>query len=191
MSDLATHPTWDELDIEISVLDEARHRPRHQLAAGGAPHDRAPGIYLIFYTGQLRSYRAVGHGDYPVYIGAAANLAERIARHRRSTEPVRNLRRGHDLSIISIPLTSHPAALYLEGLIGQRLRPCWNQPWLAGFGSRFQGNCRTQQIEPPWSILHPGRRVSNGPPRHRPPELRRMLAQHLRSTVRPGLFQAV
>jgi hypothetical protein len=179
---------WDELDIEVSVLDEARHRPRHPLTAGSAPHDRAPGIYLLFYAGALRSYRQVSDGSYPVYVGAAADLAERIARHRRNTRPVRNLRGGRDLTVISVPLESHPAALYLEGLIDRRLRPCWNQPWLAGFGSRFQGTSRTGQLEPAWSVLHPGRRVASGPATAQPHEVRSLLVQHLRATVRAGLF---
>ncbi len=189
MSDtVTTTDLWDELDIETSVLDEARHRPRHPLIAGSAPHDRAPGIYLLFYVGSLRTYRQVSDGSYPVYIGAATNLAERITRHRRSTQPVRNLRSGRDLTVISVPLESHPAALYLEGLIHRRLQPCWNQPWLAGFGSRFQGNSRTRQIEPAWSVLHPGRRVARGPAASQPHELRSLLVQHLRATAVTGLF---
>lgn len=179
---------WDELDIEAVVLDQAIRSPMHAFDESDR-WDRAPGIYFVFYRGRLATYRAVADGTYPVYIGSAQDLGERFRRHRRNTSQVTNLRRGQDLLVVPLMLHSVAAARYVEGLLVDRLEPCWNQPWLSGFGSRPQGATRADQAPPRWNALHPGRAVGHGDDRTCRPRLRRRLIAHLADTVRPGLFR--
>lgn len=181
------NPRWDELDIELSVLDRAtRQRPRPLHEIGEVPKE--PGVYFVFYRGGLHTYAPASAAGYPLYVGAATVLDERLARHRHNTDPVANLRGGQDLLATAVPLRSHAAALYLETLLIDRLQPCWNQRPFRGFGSRQQGPTRSQQSPPPWALLHPGRRVGTGKPATDANVLWAQIAQHVRQTVRPGLF---
>jgi hypothetical protein len=180
------HP-WNELEIEATMLDSAVRLPRRRLSTATST-SRGPGVYFIFYAGRLRCYDALADGTYPLYIGAARDLTERLGRHRRNTASVLSLAGGADLLVAEAPLGSDPAALYLEALFIGRLRPCWNEPWLGGFGSRYQGRSRASQIPPPWSVVHPGRRVGTGDPRHGASDLRRRVRAHLAATVHPTLF---
>lgn len=74
-------------------------------------------------------------------------------------------------------------ATYLEGHACDLLKPVWNQPKLAGFGSRFQGAARANQRGATWSVFHPGRRCGNGSPLHSRKELREIIAEHLTTTA--------
>ncbi len=178
---------WDELDIEAVVLDQAMRSPKQPLDSSER-WERTPGIYFVFYRGELAPYRLVADATYPVYIGSAQDLGERFRRHRRNTSTVANLHGGRDLLLLPAVLHSHAAARYIEALLVQRLEPCWNQTWLGGFGSRPQGATRLGQVPPPWNALHPGRAVGNGTDRISRSGLRRRLVSHLTETARPGLF---
>jgi predicted GIY-YIG superfamily endonuclease len=178
---------WNELEIEATMLDSAVRLPRRRLSTATST-SRGPGIYFIFYAGSVPCYNALADGSYPIYIGAARDLAERLGRHRSNTAPVASLAGGADLLVAEAPLGSDPAALYLEALFISRLRPCWNEPWLGGFGSRYQGRSRASQVPPPWSVVHPGRRVGTGVPRNGAEDLRRRVRAHLVATVHPALF---
>ena len=177
---------WDELAIETQVLDVAI-----QLVPAPLPQAtalaRRPAVYLIFYDGDLAWLRTPG---YPVYVGSAADGAERLCRHRSNAKPVANLRRGDDLSVVIVPMPSHAASLYAERLLIDRLRPVWTEPWLGGFGSRHQGATRTSQAPAPWNLLHPGRRTGTGEPTVSVALLKRRVIAHLAATVMHGLWRS-
>ena len=179
---------WDELSIELTVLDQAIHEPRVPLPESGGRASPRPGpaLYLVWYTGDLPMYRAVADGCWPLYVGSAVSGSERLARHRRNTRPVRNLRGGRDLWVLALPMLSRAAALYLEQLVIDRLQTVWNVKVLAGgFGSRGQGATRRAQVAPPWSRIHPGRVVGSGTPTVTTAFLRKRIEEHLRATARP------
>lgn len=177
---------WDELAIELTVLDQAIHEQRVPLPDSGASAGSGPALYLVWYTGELPMYRSVRDGTWPLYVGSAVCESERLARHRRNTRPVRNLRGGLDLWVASLPMSSRAAALYSEQLLIERLQTAWNIKVLAGgFGSRGQGSTRRSQVPPPWARIHPGRVVGSGTPTVSTAILRKRLEEHLQATARP------
>jgi hypothetical protein len=180
---------WDSLDIESTILDEALNRPRIRLTKSGAePPD--PAVYLVFYRPKagrgLDTYRLISDGCYPVYAGSALDGRERLRRHRLNTKPVRNLHGGADLIVSTVALPTLADALFAESVLIRHLQPLFNTI-VRGFGSRHQGRTRRSQAPPPFSILHPGRRVGTGEPTVTTAFLRRQAIAHLEATVVPGL----
>lgn len=174
----------DEPDTQLRFLDAALHRPRIPLEEVGAP--RHPGAYLAFYVGDLPCYAPISRGEYPIYVGSAAELCDRMRRHRHNTARVANLHGGRDLWVVLLPTPSDAGALFAEALLRRILRPAWNEPALRGFGSRSQGQTRYRQAPPPWAVLHPGRDVGIGPAAHTPAELQGVAIGHLAGTARPA-----
>ena len=175
---------WDELDLELMVIDVAMHERPTRITEMSTP-TTDPGVYLVFYVGPLTTYQAVGDGRFPVYAGSAKSLSSRWRRHRKNCLPVRNLDGGAALWLIAVPLGSYAAALYAERLLIDRLRPLWNEPWLGGFGSRFPGETRRSQAPPPWLLMHPGRRMTEGRSSVSTKLLGRRMREHLAATVLP------
>lgn len=181
---------WDERDISVCLLDAALH-VRRTCLTDSRDEPRDPGVYMVFYSGRLSWYREVGDGHYPVYVGSAQDLGERLRRHQRNSRPVRNLHAGSDLWVSSIPLESHAGAVYAEELLIKQLNPVWNQRMAAGFGSRFQGRSRTGQRPPPWSLLHPGRRVGDGEAAVSVEFLGRKVSDWLERHTRSGIWDGI
>ncbi len=166
----------------VPLLDERRHLAHAAEAAigGRVQHlsevaERGPGAYLMLYCGDLDMYaraaRAGGPtsllegGGYPIYAGSAASLIERRQRHVRNLEGLIDLSED-DLRIVLVPTTSEAGAGYVEKLFIRAFEPVWNQPWLAGFGSKRQGRIRERgQRVSPWNVLHPGRYIHPSAPR--------------------------
>lgn len=180
---------FDESDDALRILDAVIQLPRQPLLESRVTTQA--GIYLLFYDGPLAVYTRIADGSYPVYVGAAVNLAERLTRHRRNLRRVDNLDGGDHLHVLTMATESCAGALYAESLIGHLLAPVWNQPFLSGFGSRAQGANRTGQAPPPWDVLHPGRRVGRGPTTVTTALLERAARDHLARTVRPAWAKLV
>ena len=176
-----TNPDTD-LDDCLDALDVALHTKRQHLPTATA--DTSPAVYLTFYAGPLRTYRRIASGTWPVAIGAATDGHERLRRHRRSCRPVRNLAGGAHLWVAVVPVASPARALYLEQLLIDLLETVWNQRFMAGFGSRYQGSSRKGQVPPPFALVHPGRRVGSGEPTVTAGFLRRRIIDHLERTAR-------
>ena len=152
---------------------------------------RTPGYYLVFYRRPDRSwstidptlYASVDRGTYPLYVGSAVNLRERIGEHRKNTEAVASFSGGEDLFTAAVPLHSHADALYAEQLLLGALRCVWNEKFCQGWGSSWQGATRATQAPTPWSVLHPGRRTGLGTSRSTASELAHRVRDHLAQTV--------
>ncbi len=167
----------------FASLDEALFQHRYPLTDHRAP--REAGTYLVFYDGPLRIYAPVAGAVFPVYVGAAYELAERVARHRRNTRAIESLAGGGDLYVLTVPTGDFAGAIYAEELLRRLLLPVWNEPFLGGFGSRAQGATRTRQSPPPWSLLHPGRAVGLGDLGVTRREVETRACRHLEATARP------
>ena len=167
---------------DIPLLDERRHlvvAAEHALNAPVLPLDavtaRGPGAYLLLYCGPLDIYTSIAYrgeggsivrdGGFPIYAGSAASLRERRQRHQRNLRGLRDVNED-DLRIVVAPTPSKAGAVYLEQLFIDAFRPVWNEPWLAGFGSKRQGRTRERgQRVSAWNLLHPGRYVDVLAPR--------------------------
>lgn len=158
----------------------------------------SPGSYVLLYSGALSLYDRlrpdpsrvqrrdplVISGGAPLYVGKARSLGVRMSQHIKYLQSCLDVS-SEDLMVIALPTASEAGALYIEGLLAAAYRPVWNQPWLSGFGSKPQGVTRTRhQRVPPWSVLHPGRRVLDERV-HRPAreELRCRVTRHLAGAV--------
>lgn len=181
---------WDELAVELTVLDEALYRPRVCLP-DVVNVTRSAGIYLLFYATDepVPCLRPVADGTYPVYVGSATNLRDRLGRHRRYCQPVPRLSGGADLHALYVETPSHGSSLYCEALV-DRLRPVFNHV-LTGFGSKPQGAKRTTQRMNAFSVLFPGRVVGSGAPGITSARLERQVACHLDAYAHPGLWPLV
>jgi hypothetical protein len=141
------------------------------------------GIYVIYYAGTYRPYRAMAvknkgeNPTSPIYIGKAvppgsrkggfalgsapgAALHKRLREHAQSIDEADNLRlsdfqcRFLISEDIWIPLG--------ESLLIEQFKPVWNV-LIEGFGIHTPGKRRPQR-KSKWDTLHPGRKLANGLP---------------------------
>lgn len=175
---------WRDLDIELAVLDEAVNTPRQPLLDTNLPAGRAV-VYFTFLSGGPAPYAQVADARWPVCVGSARDGRERVGRHRINCRSIPNLGRGELVWICAVETASEAAARYVEALCIARLRPIWNQPCMAGFGSKDQGSRRRTQAPPPFALVHPGRIVGTGDPTVSTGMLRRRIVEHLAKTAMP------
>ena len=185
---------FDPTDTVSRVLDEllVRHRTPLPDLSGVSP---GPGYYAVFfrtlsspeYELDADSYRRVGRGTYPVYLGSAKSLSTRTGEHIRNCRPVASIEGGHALHVAFVPTTAWEDALYAEQVLCRQLRPVWNTV-VRGWGSAWQGRSRSSQSAPDWSVLHPGRMVGCGPVTTDAAALRTRVAAHLEQTVSLDLW---
>jgi hypothetical protein len=179
-----TEQLVDELAVQLAALDLLLHRNREPL--WGADPPKLAGVYLLFGL-HVPPYRhpLVQVGCFPLYAGSAVQLQERLRRHRRNALGVPSLDSGRRLHVVWLELNGPGSALLVERLLIDLLKPLWNEPFLRGFGSRWQGRTRENQAPPPWAVLHPGRRVGTGPSPVSSGLLALQAAHHLESTACP------
>jgi len=152
---------FDEESDTIRAIETALEAPASCLQD---ERRRVPGAYLLLYRGTMSLYRrlrrpdesALGSitcdGGYPIYVGSALDLAERARRHQRKAEAL--LEPGA-LLFVGLATASLAGGVYAERILIDQFRPVWNQPWLAGWGSKRQGRTRTASQKPsPWAALH-------------------------------------
>jgi Eco29kI restriction endonuclease len=126
------------------------------ISMGSLEIQAGAGTYAIAYTGDhpllapFRSNRSI------IYVGKGL-LAERCASHALSLCEAQGLAVA-DFSVRAVPYTCHVEAELAERLLIDALRPVWNAPAFAGFGSRPQGAGRqAHQRASSWDTLFPGR----------------------------------
>jgi hypothetical protein len=148
-----SEPMWtpgDERDFAVTMLEEiaeARRAPLTELCS-----ETGPGVYLLFYTGAHRAYRRLSDGHWPVYVGCAAGLRERLCRHKANLDRF-DLEVG-DVWAAVVPTPSRGTAIHAEEVAMVEGRFIWNEIWFPGFGSRAQGANRVGQTPNPFSVLH-------------------------------------
>jgi hypothetical protein len=147
----------------------------------GAGVDPGPGTYLLRYHGRLSLYRPVSETVFPVYVGSARCVRERLHAHRRSLNSTVGLS-PDDFSAIVLRAPSHPFAVYAEALLIDAWRPAWNIT-AKGFGSAGQGRARALQRQPDWVVLHPGREAGTGPTTTTRLDVHRRVGAHLAATA--------
>jgi hypothetical protein len=175
----------DEIELTGHIVERVLDSPLAPLSEASGLSS-GPGLYVIVYDGQLPMYAPIRR-RWPIYIGSAASLRLRIVEHRRNLTGVADIAIS-DLVAGAVPVQSHALAQYAEALCISTFDPIWNDPRVAGFGSRYQGDSRAGQRQCPWSVLHPGRRSSRGAPvRSREELIEVVRAQLAKTAPRAGI----
>lgn len=127
-----------------------------------------PGIYALFYTGDLEIYQSIAESQ-PIYVGKAIPpggrkggkpdvtkpaIFGRLRNHAKSIEAARNLDLAHfqyrSLAVVPVWIT------LAEHFLVENYMPVWNV-CLEGFGKNNPGGARTSGERSWWDTLHPGR----------------------------------
>lgn len=153
--------------VGLEALDVAVHTAACRLDLARPPDE--PGIYLLHHSAQVaadaptwrRAYAALN--SWPIYIGSAASLKERLCRHNRNLMRTTGLA-PTDFSVTLVPTHSRGAATHGESMLQELLDPLWCQPWMAGFGSKDVGSKRHDQTVSAWATLHPRAGTGTGRP---------------------------
>lgn len=173
MSDLYDPLTYENLMAGMIVQFEKQPRkPLNQNA-----NAFGPGIYALFYTGDIDVYEPISKKPFPIYVGkavppgsrtgttainvSAPALRDRLRLHSRSIESARNLSlmdfECRFLAVVPVRIT------LAERFLIDHYRPIWNLR-LDGFGNNDQGRAR-QTVVSWWDTLHPGRSWADKLPR--------------------------
>ena len=165
MADLYDPLTYENLMAGVIVRFE-RQRAEPLASPTRVP---GPGIYSLYYRGDLEVYAPISDGDRPIYVGKAVPpgsrkgdtvdedhpaLFSRLREHGRSIEQAANLRpedfRCRRLGIVPVWIT------LAERFLITHYRPVWNL-CLDGFGDHDPGKGRSGSERSWWDTLHPGR----------------------------------
>lgn len=131
---------------------------------------RGPGIYSLYYSGELLIYKSIKNAcNRPIYVGKAVppgsrkgdaidiyhpSLRSRIRQHLRSIEQVRDLE-ASEFTFRSLAV--EPVWITLaERFLIDHYTPVWNR-CIEGFGIHDPGRGRHQGEKSWWDTLHPGR----------------------------------
>jgi hypothetical protein len=175
---------------EARVLDVALNAIPQRFEHVDVRHSAA---YLILYCGDLELLAPVRRphgrvslgsiaddGGFPIYAGSALQIRERFGRHICSLAPVRSLP-VDDLLAVPLVTGSWDGATYAERILIRVFDPLLNKSFLAGFGSRGQGEGREKvQRIAPFNVLFPGRPGCHVPAKVSAKELATKAAVHLR-----------
>ncbi len=120
-----------------------------------------PGVYSLYYAGDLEFYSPINDSDRPVYVGKGATpnpdapaLRRRLVEHSKSIAQAASLDWSHfhfrHLAVVPVWIT------LAERFLIDHYRPAWNLR-LDGFGAHDLGRGRHQGERSWWDTLHPGR----------------------------------
>ena len=163
--------------IVRAILDQTPQPMPQTDELGGA------GVYIIYYTGDLRLYGPVanknlnGQFGQPIYIGKAIPkggrkggfadddsamhgkaLRDRIGQHYTSIDEAKNLNIW-DFSFRALVVDEIFIPLG-ENMLIEQFRPVWNLV-IDGFGNKDPGRRRKDQYRSAWDVLHPGRKFAD------------------------------
>lgn len=165
MPDLYDPLTYENLMAGVVVrFERQRREPLESL-----PKIEGPGIYSLYYCGELEFYRPTVAGGRPIYVGKAVPpgsrkggvvdenrpaLSDRLREHARSIRAASNLDLAdfecRFLAVVPVWIT------LAERFLITHYRPVWNL-CLDGFGDHDPGKGRAGSERSWWDTLHPGR----------------------------------
>ena len=157
--------TYDNLMAGL-ILHFEKQGPEPLDAIAGI---KGPGIYSLFYSGELTTYSPISCNDRPIYVGKAVppgsrkgeNIDENSpALQRRINEHSKSIRQATNLEISDFScryLAVVPVWITLaERFLIDHYKPVWNL-CLDGFGDHDPGKGRRNSQRSWWDTLHPGR----------------------------------
>ena len=138
-------------------------------ALAQTPVVNGPGVYAIYYRGNLDFYQPISDGREPIYVGKAVPPGARKGRtpntgaaalHARLREHAKSIDEADNLSIEEFQfrcLPVEPVWITLaERFLIDRHQPVWNLS-VDGFGKHDSGTARRGGERSWWDTLHPGR----------------------------------
>ena len=141
--------------LRDSALNAARQIERVPLS--DIRPQQKPGVYVLFFSKRTRSLSKyggiLGSGQFPVYIGKAKLLPDRLSRHRRAIVAAKGLA-IEDFTVGVIYTDTLAMAGAAEEMLIEAIRPPWNEKALSGFGSRDPGSTRCEQRPSGFDCLH-------------------------------------
>ncbi len=161
---------WDPLTYETLMAGTVAHFEKQEVKPlTKKVIIQGPGIYALYFKGEIPEYQPIAGSKHPIYIGKAAPpgarkggdgdvnapaLQGRIRQHARSIEDATNLDL-HDFSFRALAIL--PVwIMFAEQALIKRYRPVWNS-CLEGFGKHNQGKNRVATKRSWWDTRHPGR----------------------------------
>ena len=166
---------YDPLTYENLMSGLASHfekvgkRPLGDLLDSSGPPLVGPGIYALFYVGDMDVYEPISQGRKPIYVGKADPPGRRKGGRPDTERPALNIRvKQHANSIEAATnlvvtdflfrsLAVEPVWIPLaERSLIDNYRPVWNV-CLEGFGKHDSGKARRSGERSWWDTLHPGR----------------------------------
>ena len=161
---------WDPLTYETLMAGTVAHFETQELEPlANTITLEGPGIYALYYKGNMPEYRPIADGSRPIYVGKAVPpgarkggvgnikapaLRNRLRDHAKSITGAHNLDPG-DFSFRALAIVPVWIVFAEQALI-QQYHPVWNTR-LEGFGKHHQGRNRASTIQSWWDTLHPGR----------------------------------
>ncbi len=152
-----------------SHFERVEKRPLETLLDGSGPPLDGPGIYALFYTGDMDLYEPISRGRRPIYVGKADPPGRRKGGRPDTERPALNTRLKQHASSIEAAtnlvvtdflfrsLAVEPVWIPLaERSLIDNYRPVWNV-CLEGFGKHDSGKARRSGERSWWDTLHPGR----------------------------------
>ena len=163
---------WDPLTYENLMAGTVAHFEKQGLKPLETSVDiEGPGIYALYYKGELAEYQPIADCKHPIYVGKAVppgarkgggevdieapKLRQRLREHAKSISSVDNLKL-EDFSFRALAIVPVWIVFAEQALIKQ-YEPVWNT-CLEGFGKHDQGKTRAATLRSWWDTLHPGRR---------------------------------
>ena len=162
---------WDPLTYETLMAGTVAHFETLELKPlAGNITIEGPGIYALYYKGNMPEYQPIADGSHPIYVGKAVPpgarkggvgdvkapaLRNRLRDHAKSINEAANLEPGDFLfrALAIVPVW----IVFAEQALIKQYRAAWNT-CLEGFGKHDQGKNRAETTRSWWDTLHPGRR---------------------------------
>ncbi|MCY4437687.1 MAG: Eco29kI family restriction endonuclease [Chloroflexi bacterium] len=165
---------YDPLTFDNLMIGMVSHFEKQTMVDMDAIGDaNGPGIYSLFYSGQLSIYRSISGSMNPIYVGKAVPpgsrkgisvdvnspaLRSRIRQHAKSIDEAENLDASEFkcryLAVVPVWIT------LAERFLIQYYTPVWNL-CIEGFGVHDPGKGRRGSQRSWWDTLHPGRELAN------------------------------
>ena len=162
---------WDPLTYENLMAGTVAHFEKQGLEPLETGVEiEGPGIYALYYEGELAEYQPIADAACPIYVGKAVPpgarkgagevdvgapaLRRRLREHAKSIASVDNLKL-EDFSFRALAIVPVWIVFAEQALIKQ-YEPVWNA-CLEGFGKHAQGKNRAGTLRSWWDTLHPGR----------------------------------
>lgn len=182
---------WDPLTYENLMAGTVAHFDKQELfSLAGELSLEGPGIYALYYRGNLSDYKPIANTEWPIYVGKAVPpgtrkggvgdtekpaLRNRLRDHVKSIREAKNLDpkefKFRALAIVPVWIA------FAEQALIKQYQPVWNS-CLEGFGKHHQGENRRSTATSWWDTMHPGRPWAQLAPEARlPGGLRRTLPE--------------
>ena len=157
--------TYDNLMAGLVVQFIKQDEARLDETAG----IEGPGVYALYYLGNLSVYTQIATGEAPMYVGKAippglrkgdtVDVTVRVLQ-RRLNEHAKSIAQAVNLDVADFRcryLAVQPVWITLaERFLIDHFRPVWNL-CLDGFGDHDPGRGRRNSERSWWDAMHPGR----------------------------------